>query len=169
MPNFNFRLFLRPTAVGKILIERLTSEGADRQAEARRWIELGYMCEQAGFRLDGTTLFQAGRPAAADQVSAAGPVLVHSLPVAVAVAADAAPAVAPTPAHQLVSSAPGAQRSLSSPTPPQAPPPASLASVERPVEPAPSPVVSTAAQSAPPAPASPLDSQLTTNLRNLAH
>jgi len=168
MPNFNFRLFLRPTAVGKILIERLTSEGADRQAEARRWIELGYMCEQAGFRLDGATLFQAGRPAAADQVSAA-PVLVHSLPVSAAVAADTAPAVATEPAPQPASSALGAQRSLSSPADAQAPSPASLASVQRPVEPAPSPVMSTTAQSAPPAPVTPLDSQLTTNLRNLAH
>jgi len=167
MANFNFRLFLRPTAVGRILIERLTSDGADRQAEARRWIELGYMCEQAGFRLDGATLFQAGRPAAADQVSAR-PVLVHSLPAAVVVAADTAPAVTLVPAPQPVSPAPAAQQSVPSPAEAQPPSPASFAPVERLVEPARGPVTS-AAQSSTPAPASSLDSEMTANLRNLAH
>lgn len=168
MANFNFRLFLRPTAVGRILIERLTSDGADRQAEARRWIELGYMCEQAGFRLDGATLFQAGRPAAADQVSAR-PVLVHSLPASAVVAADTAPAVTLVPAPQPVFPAQAAQQSVPSPAEAQAPSSASFAPVERPVEPARGPVASTASQPAPPAPASSLDSEMTANLRNLAH
>lgn len=67
MAQFNFRLFLRPTAIGKAIIERLSADGAERQADSRRWIELGYALEQAGFRLDGTTLYLGGRPFAAEQ------------------------------------------------------------------------------------------------------
>jgi hypothetical protein len=153
MAHFNFRLFLRPTLVGKIIIDRLTAEGADRQAEARRWIELGYMCEQAGFRLEGNTLFQAGRPATAE-ASLTTQLPVHSMPVAAMVAPEVTPL--------------SAQRS-----PPQ---PASLDS--RAQAPAPSPVeIETSSPStrpnAPPAispaPASQLDSELLGNLRNLAH
>lgn len=70
MALFNFRLFLRPTPIGKAIIERLTAEGTDRQADARRWVELGYALEQAGFRLDGTTVYHAGRVFAADQAQA---------------------------------------------------------------------------------------------------
>lgn len=62
MAQYNFRLFLKPTAIGQAIIDRLSPEGADRQALARRWIELGYALEQAGFRLDGTTVFQGARP-----------------------------------------------------------------------------------------------------------
>jgi len=70
MALFNFRLFLRPTPIGNAIIERLKAEGTDRQADARRWVELGYALEQAGFRLDGTTVYHAGRVFAADQVQA---------------------------------------------------------------------------------------------------
>jgi hypothetical protein len=66
MAQYNFRLFLKPTAVGQAIIDRLSPEGADRQALARRWIELGYALEQAGFRLDGTTVFQGARPLSLD-------------------------------------------------------------------------------------------------------
>ena len=66
MAQYNFRLFLKPTAIGQAIIDRLSPEGADRQALARRWIELGYALEQAGFRLDGTTVFQGGRQVSFD-------------------------------------------------------------------------------------------------------
>lgn len=66
MPQYNFRLFLKPTIVGQAIIDRLSPEGADRQALARRWIELGYALEQAGFRMDGTTVFQGARPLAVE-------------------------------------------------------------------------------------------------------
>lgn len=149
MKQFNFRLFLRPTAVGKIIIDRLTSEGVDRQADARRWIELGYMCEQAGFRVDGSTLFQAGRPAA--EQPAPGQVAVQST----AVAALSAPAAVSHPGQQAgpavpatAESRPFASTSLGlSPSPP--------AAVPRPVTPSEASAT--------------MDSQLTSNLRNLAH
>lgn len=89
MAQFNFRLFLRPTAIGKVIIERLSADGAERQANSRRWIELGYTLEQAGFRLDGTTLYLGGRPFAAEQM----------LTVQVPASAQE-PAAARTPAHQ---------------------------------------------------------------------
>jgi hypothetical protein len=66
MAQYNFRLFLKPTVIGQAIIDRLSPEGADRQALARRWIELGYALEQAGFRLDGTTVFQGGRQVSFD-------------------------------------------------------------------------------------------------------
>lgn len=76
MAQFNFRLFLRATAIGKAIIDRLSAEGCDRQADARRWIELGYALEQTGFRLDGTTVYLGGRAFAPElamaQVSAQG-------------------------------------------------------------------------------------------------
>ena len=92
MAQFNFRLFLRPTAIGKAIIERLSADGAERQADSRRWIELGYALEQAGFRLDGTTLYLGGRPFAAEQTPA------------VQVPASA-PTAARAPAHQAVAAA----------------------------------------------------------------
>jgi hypothetical protein len=75
MANFHFRLFVRPTLIGKAIIAKLTAEGTDRQADARRWLELGYAVEQAGFRLDGTTVYQGARQLAAEQP------VVMSLPV----------------------------------------------------------------------------------------
>jgi len=66
MAQYNFRLFLKPTVIGRAIIDRLSAEGADRQADSRRWIELGYALEQAGFRLDGTTVFQGGRAVSSD-------------------------------------------------------------------------------------------------------
>lgn len=70
MAYFHFRLFLRPTVIGKAIIDRLSLEGADRQADARRWLELGYAAELAGFRLDGTTISQVANALTADNISA---------------------------------------------------------------------------------------------------
>jgi len=149
MGQFNFRLFLRPTAVGRIIIDRLTSDGADRQAEARRWIELGYMCEQAGMRLDGSTLVQAGRPAAAEHLTPA-PVAIQSTPIA---AQSAAVAVS-RPVQQAAPSAPASAQSRPSANISPGLPHSPLAT--------PQPVT--------PGDASPtMDSQLSSNLRNLAH
>ena len=164
MAHFNFRLFLRPTLVGKIIIDRLTAEGADRQAEARRWIELGYMCEQAGFRLDGNTLFQAGRPAATE-ASATAQLAVHSMPVATAAAPEASLPVAqrsvPQPAPSISPAQAPAPRPAEAATPSPPPHPAAVAAAE--------PSAAGATAAVPPAPASQLDSQLLGNLRNLAH
>lgn len=76
MANFHFRLFLRPTIIGKAIIDRLSVDGADRQADARRWLELGYAAELAGFRLDGATISQVAHALTADKLAAGnGPVL----------------------------------------------------------------------------------------------
>jgi len=159
MAHFNFRLFLRPTLVGKIIIDRLTAEGADRQAEARRWIELGYMCEQAGFRLDGNTLFQAGRPAAVEApLSAQLPV--HSMPTTAVVAPETTYSVA----HP-ASLASNAQASAVGPVvdvAPSASTPASIAPVAEP----PRSGVPAAADSLPP---TQLDDEMDDNLRNLGY
>lgn len=149
MKLFNFRLFLRPTAVGKIIINRLTSEGVDRQADARRWMELGYMCEQAGFRLDGSTLFQAGRPAAAEQFALAQ-VAVQST----AVAAPTTPAAGSPAVQQAEPVAPANAESRSVANTSSGLPPSP------PV--APSPIAQGEASTA-------MGSQLASNLRNLAH
>jgi hypothetical protein len=89
MAQYNFRLFLKPTVIGQAIIDRLSPEGADRQALARRWIELGYALEQAGFRLDGATVFQGARPLSLDA------------PVAVSVPSHGLQtATAPAPSHE---------------------------------------------------------------------
>jgi hypothetical protein len=93
MAQYNFRLFLKPTIIGQAIIDRLSPEGADRQALARRWIELGYALEQAGFRLDGTTLFQGARP------------LSLEMPVAVPAQWLQAPAAGTAPNEERVSQA----------------------------------------------------------------
>lgn len=161
MAHFNFRLFLRPTLVGKIIIDRLTAEGADRQAEARRWIELGYMCEQAGFRLDGNTLFQAGRPATVE-ASSTGQLAVHSMSVAAAADPEAnLPAAQRSTPQQEPSSKATAPRPVGIETPSPSTHPVAAPAV------VPSTVGASGAVS--PAPASQLDSQLAGNLRNLAH
>lgn len=66
MAQYNFRLFIKPTVIGQAIIDRLSPEGADRQALARRWLELGFALEQAGFRLDGATVYQGGRQVSFD-------------------------------------------------------------------------------------------------------
>lgn len=163
MAHFNFRLFLRPTLVGKIIIDRLTAECADRQAEARRWIELGYMCEQAGFRLDGNTLFQAGRPVAAE-ASPAVQVPVHSLQVAAVTASESPQAIAQE-SRQLSDSLPSSHQAMAPrPTEQQAPSPAAPTAANQPAV-----VASVTVQPAALASPSQLDSDLMGNLRNLAH
>lgn len=91
MKGFHFRLFLRPTVIGGLIIERLTAPGVDRQAESRRWMELGFAAEQAGFRLDGAAICQADRTLAA--------LTAESL-AATASEGDASPP--PSPAHPAV-------------------------------------------------------------------
>ena len=151
MALFNFRLFLRPTPIGNAIIERLKAEGTDRQADARRWVELGYALEQAGFRLDGTTVYHAGRVFAADQVPA-----------------GAAPA-APVASESFVASAPAEpapstdrSRHTAAPTGQVA----EHAAAQPGKVPAPRPSV----PPAPPATTSPQhpDSDLTSNLRGLS-
>jgi len=164
MAHFNFRLFLRPTLVGKIIIDRLTAEGADRQAEARRWIELGYMCEQAGFRLDGNALFHAGRPAAAE-ASPTAQLPVHSMPVATVVAPNV---THPTAQHSTQQPAPlgsSVQTPAHAPVEIETPSP----SMRPDTSPATEPPAASAAATVSAAPMSQLDSQLLGNLRNLAH
>lgn len=162
MAHFNFRLFLRPTLVGRIIIDRLTAEGADRQAEARRWIELGYMCEQAGFRLDGNTLFQAGRPAGTE-TSATAQLAVHSVPVSVATAPEASLPVAQPSTSQPAPSVSAALAPSPRPVAIETPLPSAVAAAAFEPSTAGAPVATT------PAPANQLDSQLLGNLRNLAH
>lgn len=161
MAHFNFRLFLRPTLVGKIIIDRLTAEGADRQAEARRWIELGYMCEQAGFRLDGNTLFQAGRPAA---TSPTAQLPVPSTPVAAVVSPEVTHPTAQRLTQQPGSLGSSAQTPAPSPVEIQTPSPST-----RPDAPAIEPPAAGASSVISPAPAIQLDNELLGNLRNLAH
>lgn len=75
MANFPFRVYLRETLIGKVVIGRLQAPGADKQAESRRWIELGFAAEQAGFRLDGTTLKHAERVVASIAVGNTDPLV----------------------------------------------------------------------------------------------
>jgi len=98
MAQYNFRLFLKPTVVGQAIIDRLSPEGADRQALARRWIELGYALEQAGFRLDGTTVFQGARPLSLD-APVAVPAQWLQAPAAEAAPREVRVAEASVPAH----------------------------------------------------------------------
>jgi hypothetical protein len=98
MAQYNFRLFLKPTVVGQAIIDRLSPEGADRQALARRWIELGYALEQAGFRLDGTTVFQGARPLSLE-TPVAVPAQWLQAPPAEAAPREARVAEASVPAH----------------------------------------------------------------------
>lgn len=133
MALFNFRLFLRSTPIGKAIIDRLTAEGTDRQADARRWIELGYALEQAGFRLDGTTVYHGGRVFAADQAQAgaapAAPVSWESSPAAPAPSETAASTDRPrhtaAPTSQVAEHAAAQPGKAPTPQPsvPPAPPP----------------------------------------------
>lgn len=56
-----FKVHLKPTEVGALVIKRMERPHADKSVELRRYIELGYAAEQAGFILDGTVLRHAGR------------------------------------------------------------------------------------------------------------
>lgn len=56
-----YKVHLKPTEIGRLVIERLARPHLDVSPELRRFIELGYACEQAGFILDGTILRHAGR------------------------------------------------------------------------------------------------------------
>ncbi len=60
-PDPKVRFVLRPTVVGEAIMDRLSAPGVDRAAESRRWIELGFAAEQAGFRMDGSELRHADR------------------------------------------------------------------------------------------------------------
>jgi hypothetical protein len=56
-----YKVFIRPTDVGLLVMQRLQRPALDKSAELRRLIELGYAAEQAGFILDGTILKNGGR------------------------------------------------------------------------------------------------------------
>lgn len=56
-----FKVHLKPTEVGVHIMKRMERPHVDKSAELRRFIELGYAAEQAGFILDGTVLRHAGR------------------------------------------------------------------------------------------------------------
>lgn len=56
-----YKVHLKPTEVGMLVMKRMERPHLDKSAELRRFIELGYAAEQAGFILDGTVLRHAGR------------------------------------------------------------------------------------------------------------
>lgn len=56
-----YKVHLKPTDVGMRVMKRMERPHLDKSAELRRFIELGYAAEQAGFILDGTVLRHAGR------------------------------------------------------------------------------------------------------------
>ena len=56
MSLYYFRLYMKPSALGPEIVARLTAPSANQQADARRWLELGFAAEQAGMRLDGKEL-----------------------------------------------------------------------------------------------------------------
>lgn len=56
-----YKVLLKPTDVGLLVMRRMERPHLDKSAELRRLIELGYAAEQAGFILDGTVLRHGGR------------------------------------------------------------------------------------------------------------
>lgn len=56
-----YKVHLKPTEVGLLVMKRMERPHLDKSAELRRFIELGYAAERAGFILDGTVLRHAGR------------------------------------------------------------------------------------------------------------
>ena len=56
-----YKVLIRPTDVGLLVMKRLQRPALDKSAELRRLIELGYAAEHAGFILDGTILRNGGR------------------------------------------------------------------------------------------------------------
>jgi hypothetical protein len=55
------KITLRPTPVGRRVMQRLSIPHTDKSGELRRLIELGFAAELAGFILDGETLRFGGR------------------------------------------------------------------------------------------------------------
>jgi hypothetical protein len=56
-----YKVHLKPTEVGLLVIKRMERPHVDKSVELRRFIELGYAAERAGFSLDGAILRHAGR------------------------------------------------------------------------------------------------------------
>lgn len=56
-----YKVLIRPTGVGLLVLKWLQRPALNKSAELRRLIELGYAAEQAGFILDGTILRNGGR------------------------------------------------------------------------------------------------------------
>lgn len=56
-----YKVLIRPTVIGLLVMKRLNRPHVDMSSELRRLIELGYAAEQSGFILDETTLRHAGR------------------------------------------------------------------------------------------------------------
>jgi hypothetical protein len=56
-----YKVHLKPTDIGLLVMKRMERPHLDKSAELRRLIELGYAAEQAGFILDGTVLRHGGR------------------------------------------------------------------------------------------------------------
>lgn len=56
-----YKVLVKPTDVGLLVNNRMQRPHVDKSAELRRFIELGYAAEQAGFILDGTVLRHGGR------------------------------------------------------------------------------------------------------------
>ena len=56
-----YKVHLKPTEIGLLVMKRLERPHMDVSPELRRLIELGFAAEQAGFSLDGTVLRHAGR------------------------------------------------------------------------------------------------------------
>lgn len=88
-----YKVHLKPTEIGVLVIRRMERPHADKSVELRRYIELGYAAEQAGFILDGAVLRHGGRvwdaqpdlshtPAPSLAQSAELPAVTKSLPVA---------------------------------------------------------------------------------------
>lgn len=59
--GIQYKVLIRPTVIGLLVMKRLNRPHVDMSAELRRLIELGYAAEQSGFILDETTLRHAGR------------------------------------------------------------------------------------------------------------
>ena len=56
-----YKVHLKPTEIGTLVMKRMERPHLDKSAELRRFIELGYAAKQARFILDGTVLRYAGR------------------------------------------------------------------------------------------------------------
>lgn len=55
------KVTLRDTEIGVLVKRRLARPNIDKSAELRRFIELGFAAERAGFILDGSVLRHAGQ------------------------------------------------------------------------------------------------------------
>ena len=104
-PDPKVRFILRPTVVGEAIMDRLSAPGVDRAAESRRWIELGFAAEQAGFRMDGSQLRHADRawhvqPELAER-AAVRPEASHAPTTKPVAATRSEPQLAPAPSPSL--------------------------------------------------------------------